>query len=346
VIKAISINSIIWRLALWLGVAFVLFITAAAMLTDFQKVLALVSTISLRYLALIITAVLFNYTLRFIKWNYFLGIVGVKVPLKLNLWIFFSAFTMVLSPAKLGELVKSFLLKSRLGFAVARTAPVIVAERLTDLLGLLILCAIGFSQFAFGGRTLLLVAILMIVGITAITRPEFWGMLDRLLSGKTRMSRLRESIRAMQQSTRDLLSLKSLLISVPLSALSWGGEGVALYLIFTSMGLELQSLLPISLFAHAFSSIAGAISFLPGGLLVTEGTMGAFFVFVGIPNATAVSATFLIRAATLWFAVAIGTVVFTLGYKQSDMQTLQSNSENQPEDNNVEKNTEKVSEPA
>lgn len=331
--KAFSINTIIWRLALWLGVALILFITATAMLTDYQKVIALVATISWSYLIAIIAAVLFNYALRFIKWNYFLGIVGVSVPLKLNLWIFFSAFTMVLSPAKIGELVKSFLLKSRLGIAVAKTAPVIVAERLTDLLGLLILCAIGFSQFAFGGKTLALVAIIMTGGILALTRPAFWGMLDRLLSGKAKLSKIRESIKAMQQSTRDLLSLRSLAFSVPLSACSWGGEGVALYLIFTSMGLQLDSLLPISLFAHAFSSIAGAVSFLPGGLLVAEGTMGAFFVFAGIPDATAVSATFLIRAVTLWFAVILGTVVFMLGYNQDDLQAFQRNNDNPPANN-------------
>jgi uncharacterized protein (TIRG00374 family) len=327
VTKAFSINTVIWRLAIWLCVALILFITAAALLTDYQKVIDLFSNISPSYLIAIVSAVLFNYALRFIKWNWFLGILGIKVPLKLNLWIFFSAFTMVLSPAKIGELVKSFLLKSRLGISVAITAPIVVAERLTDLLGLLILCAIGFSQFAFGGRTLVLVAVVMTAGILAITRPAFWGMLDRILSGKTRLVKLRESIKAMQQSTRDLLSLRSLAFSVPLSALSWGGEGVALYLIFQSMGLELQNLLAISLFAHAFSSIAGAVSFLPGGLLVAEGSMGAFFVYAGIPDAAAVSATFLIRAVTLWFAVILGTIVFMFGYNQGDLQALQRKDE-------------------
>lgn len=297
------------------------------MLTDYQKVLALVTTISPAYLAAIMAAVLFNYALRFIKWSYFLSILGLKVPIKLNLWIFFSAFTMVLSPAKLGELVKSFLLKARLGIPVARTAPIVVAERLTDLLGLLILCAIGFSQFAFGGRTLALVAIIMSAGVLAVTRPSFWGMLNRLISGKSRFARLSESIKVMQQSTQNLLSLKSLAFSVPLSAISWGGEGLALYLIFKSMGLELQNLLAVSLFAHAFSSIAGAISFLPGGLLVAEGSMGAFFVYAKIPDATAVSAIFLIRAVTLWFAVILGTIVFMLGYNQGDLQALQNNSQ-------------------
>ncbi len=341
-----SISTIIWRLALWLCVALVLFITAAALLTDYQKVIALVTAVSPGYLIAIITAVLFNYALRFIKWNWFLGILGIKVPLKLNLWIFFSAFTMVLSPAKLGELVKSFLLKSRLGVSVARTAPVVVAERLTDLLGLLILCAIGFSQFAFGGRTLALVAMLMTVGILAVTRPAFWGMLERLLSGKTRLARLRESIKAMQQSTSDLLSLKSLAFSVPLSALSWGGEGVALYLIFKSMGFELQNLLAISLFAHAFSSIAGAVSFLPGGLLVAEGSMGAFFVYAGVPDAAAVSATFLIRAVTLWFAVLLGTIIFMLGYNQRDLQTLQHKAEVDSETASIQTSKESADEPA
>ncbi len=325
--NAFSINGVIWRLALWLCVALVLFITAAALLTDYKKVIDLVIAISPTYLIAIITAVLFNYALRFIKWNWFLGLLGIKVPIKLNLWIFFSAFIMVLSPAKLGELVKSFLLKSRLGISVARTAPIVVAERLTDLLGLLILCAIGFSQFAFGGRTLALVAVLMTAGILAITRPAFWGMLDRMLTGKIRLVKLRESIKAMQQSTRDLLSLRSLAFSVPLSAVSWGGEGVALYLIFKSMGLELQDLLAISLFAHAFSSIAGAVSFLPGGLLVAEGSMGAFFVYAGVPDAAAVSATFLIRAVTLWFAVVLGTAVFMLGYNHGDLQALQRKEE-------------------
>jgi uncharacterized protein (TIRG00374 family) len=333
VTKAFSINMIMWRLALWLGVALILFITAAAILTDYHKVISLLGTISPGYLLAIIASVLFNYALRFIKWNYFLGIVGVSVPFKLNLWIFFSAFTMVLSPAKIGELVKSFLLKSRLGIAVGRTAPVVVAERLTDLLGLLILCAIGFSQFAFGGKTLALLAVIMTGGILALTRPSFWRILDHLLSGKAKLNKIRESIKAMQQSTRDLLSLKSLAVTVPISALSWGGEGFALYLIFKSMGLQLASLLPISLFAHAFSSIAGAVSFLPGGLLVAEGTMGAFFVYVGVPDAAAVSATFLIRAVTLWFAVILGTIVFMLGYNQSDLQALQRDNDNSPANN-------------
>ncbi len=320
--KEISLPTIFWRLAIWLGIVIVLFITAAAMFSDSGKVLALISSIAPEWLALIILSVLFNYALRFAKWQYFLSILKISIPVKLNLWVFFSAFTMVLSPAKLGELIKSLLLKIRLDIPVSQTAPVVMAERLTDLIGLLILCGLGFSQFAFGGKTLLITGVIILSGIVLITRPGFWAFIDRLLGMHKRTSGLRSTIVTIQKSTETLLNLKTLAISVPLSAVSWAGEGVALYLIFRSMGVETENLLAIAVFAHAFGSIAGALSFLPGGLLVTEGAMGVFFVFVSIPETAAISATFLIRALTLWFAVCLGTIIFAAGHRRSDLQAL------------------------
>lgn len=321
--KEISIPSILLRLAIWLGVAAVLFITAIVLLSDYQRVLQLIASISPLWLAMIIGAVLFNYALRFAKWNFFLHVLKIRLPWRLNLWVFFSAFTMVLSPAKLGELVKSFLLKARLGIPVSATAPIVMAERLTDLIGLLILCALGFTQFAFGGNTLLLAGGLIVIGTLVITRPEFWGIIDRGLGLHPALSRFRGAVKAIQHSTSTLLSFKALLLTVPLSAISWAGEGVALYLIFRAMGLDMPNLPAIAIFAHAFGSVAGALSFLPGGLLVTEGAMGMFFVYAAVPDATAVSATFLIRAMTLWFAVILGTIVFIAGHQKSDLLAFQ-----------------------
>ncbi len=317
-----ELSSIFLRLAIWLCLAIVLFVTATTLFSDLGRVIVMIRSVSAGWLALIILSVLFNYGLRFLKWRYFLAILGVKVPLRLNLWVFFSAFTMVLSPAKLGELVKSLLLKARMGIPVAVTAPVVMAERLTDLAGLLILCVLGFSRFAFGGRTLLVCSILIFAGMIVFSRPGFWHFIDRLPLVRKRSAGFRATVRAIAESTRTLLTLRSLFITVPLSAVSWAGEGVALYLIFRSLGLEIVNLPAISVFAHAFGSVAGALSFLPGGLLVTEGAMGMFFVYVSIPDVIAVSATFLIRALTLWFAVILGTIVFVLGHRSSDLEML------------------------
>lgn len=326
--KILSTRLILGKLAFWLFLGIVVAITATAMFSDYKKVGSLLASIELIWLPFIVLSVLSNYLLRFVKWCYLLRVVGVKVPFWQNMWIFFSAFTMVLSPGKIGELVKSFLLRERFAIPVTKTAPVVMAERLTDLLGLMALCLIGFSQFAFGGKTLLIVAALLFCGILMLSNPGFWKLVDHFLAKFARFAKFRRPIKIIQESTMDLFSIKSLLLTTPLSAISWAGEGFALYLIFRSMGLDMPALFAISIFAHAFSSIVGALSFLPGGLLVTEGAMGMFFVYVSIPEAQAISATFLIRAVTLWFAVLLGTTVFLLGHSKSDLKALQFISQN------------------
>jgi uncharacterized protein (TIRG00374 family) len=57
-------------------------------------------------------------------------------------------------------------------------------------------------------------------------------------------------------------------------------------------------------------TIAGALSFLPGGLGVTEAGMTGLLTRLGhgIDGAVAVGATFVTRVCTLWFAVLVGFV--------------------------------------
>lgn len=321
-----SIRSLLLRIIFAAALVCVFFLTVIVLVSDFDKVKSTLQSISLKWFLPIIIAVLFNYTLRFVKWNYFLHLLEIHLPIKQNIWIFFSAFTMALSPGKIGELVKSLLIKSRFDIPVAKTAPVIMAERITDLIGLLILGSIGFYKFGFGGKTLVAVASLIILGIVVISRPKFWEWIRNNIAKISWLASFEQSIVSIESSTKNLLSLKSIIITTPLSAVSWAGEGVALFLIFKAMGTNnLPDLIFISLFAHAFSSIVGALSFIPGGLLATESSMGLFFVYVSIPKEIAISATFAIRAVTLWFAIMVGTIVFLMGHTKQDLEIFKTN---------------------
>lgn len=320
--NSFSVKAIVFRLSIWLFIALVAAITVVAMFSDYHKVVGLLLAVDPAWLLLIIASVLFNYLLRFFKWCFFLKVVGVSVPIRQNLWVFFAAFTMVLSPGKIGELVKSFLLKSRFDIPVSRTAPVVMAERLTDLLGLMVLCLIGSYQFSFKPETITALAFLFAAGIFLLTRKSFWLVLNRVVKKFAFLKGFLKPLKLIQDTFESLLTLKNLVVSVFVSAVSWAGEGFALYFIFQSLNVNVESLLLISIFAHAFSSVVGALSFLPGGLLVTEGAMGLFFVYVSIPQAQALSATFLIRSLTLWFAVVIGTIVFLAGHTKKDLQAI------------------------
>jgi len=57
----------------------------------------------------------------------------------------------------------------------------------------------------------------------------------------------------------------------------------------------------------SLGSLAGALSFLPGGLGVADASMTGLIRLLGdTSKAAAAAATVLIRLATLWFAVALG----------------------------------------
>ena len=68
--------------------------------------------------------------------------------------------------------------------------------------------------------------------------------------------------------------------------------------------------LGLAMVIYAGTTIAGALSFLPGGLGVTEGAMVVWLVrgATRLDHSAAVDATLLTRLATLWFAVGLGLI--------------------------------------
>ena len=75
------------------------------------------------------------------------------------------------------------------------------------------------------------------------------------------------------------------------------------------MGYELPFLLAAAV--YALSMLAGAASFMPGGLGGAEAAMGFMLLTLGLSGPDAVSATLICRIATLWLAVVIGLVALS-----------------------------------
>jgi uncharacterized protein (TIRG00374 family) len=91
-----------------------------------------------------------NYMLRFVKWSFYLKCLDIRLPPGESLLTFLSGFTVSVTPVKMGEVIKSLLLKETRGISIARTAPIVVAERLTDMIAILLLCLAGSIATRFG----------------------------------------------------------------------------------------------------------------------------------------------------------------------------------------------------
>ena len=250
-----------------------------------------------------------NYALRWVRWNWYLRILGIEgIDPRASVLVFLSGFAMGLTPGKSGELTKSYWLREIAGPArapLARTAPIVFAERLVDGIAMLILASSGLISFRFGLAALLAVATLAVAAVGLVqARPVVHWVLGLL---GTR--RLGVMARTMYDSARDLLTFPRLAIAIAVGVVSWGGECLALYVIVLGLGgAPGLSLLNASAFALAAGSLVGSASLLPGGIGAAEGTVAAVLDLVaGQPRDLAAAATLLIRVCTLWFGVALGT---------------------------------------
>ena len=89
-----------------------------------------------------------NYAIRFVRWEHYLGRLGLRVPRGRSLGIFLAGFSLTVTPGKVGEVLKSYLLRESDGVPMARSAPIVLAERVTDLIGCLLLMLLGIGSAA------------------------------------------------------------------------------------------------------------------------------------------------------------------------------------------------------
>jgi glycosyltransferase 2 family protein len=266
---------------------------------------------------IIVSAILLNYALRFAKWQYYLDLVDVEgLRRRDSVLIFVSGFTMVMTPGKVGELLKAYLVRNRAGTELSKMIPVVMIERLTDGMATLLLIGIGVIVFPFGwpifaGGLAAAGTLLLIIQRESLIH----GILDRLRS--TRFRARVNTLELLYVSSRFLLSTRPLLVAVGLGVVSWFGECVAFFVILVGLGIEPSlHLLLAATFVFGVSAWAGALSFLPGGLGATEASAVALLTLtitdVSMNESVAVAATLLMRFATLWFGVFLGVIALAI----------------------------------
>jgi uncharacterized protein (TIRG00374 family) len=291
-------------LALVLGVAVYLALAVVSGLDELRDALA-----GFRWMLLpaILGLVALSYAVRFVRWAYYLKLLRVPLPRRTNVAIFAAGLSMTISPGKLGEVLKSVFIRQVNGTPIARTAPAVVAERVTDGIGMIAWGLLGTLAYSFGPGSLLLFLAITAVGIAILRSKRLSLLAERVLLGLPLLHRLAPHLGVFHGASNELLSARPLVVGTAISFCSWGIEILAVYLCVVGIGAETPFLMVVLIFA--VGSIAGALSMLPGGIGVAEAGMAGMFASVaGLSGGLSVALTFVIRFATLWFATLIGVV--------------------------------------
>jgi glycosyltransferase 2 family protein len=311
------------------SVAFAVLVYAIFLgLSDYTKLSQVLRNFAWGLIPVILFFSAFNYALRFLKWHFYLHLVGVRsIGWFDSLIIFLSGFSMTITPGKAGEWLKSLLVKQVAGTPVATTAPIILAERMTDGLAMLLLAGAGLFLFdnPLVRWFMVLVVILAAAATAMVQNRRFAARAATLLRRIPFLDARIDHLRAFYNSAYELLRLRNLALAVGLGFISWSGECIALFLILQGMGVPASwQLLVLASFAMGTATLVGSVLLLPGGLGATEGSIEGLLVFFGrqpwlpidpalaITPTVGAAATLLIRFATLWFGVALGFIAFAI----------------------------------
>jgi len=294
---------------IWLVIIFAVLVYLIMILfADLDKSVEAFKNFNWIVLPAIFCLTIINYLIRFLKWNYFLKKVDVHLELRDSLFIFFSGLAMTITPGKVGEIWKGWLVKDLNDEKLGKTIPVVLAERLTDVIGLLLLSVFGVILFYEEGIYLLVFLFIIIIAFVFFVRTNFFiGKIFNFV--KKRVSSYSEDIETVQTSLNKLMEPKGLLIMSLISSFAWSFECIGLSLVLWGFGESLSIIK--STFIFSISTLAGAASMIPGGLGVAEGSISGFLKFFGFSSTISVWSSLIIRS-TIWFATILGIVIYLI----------------------------------
>lgn len=275
-----------------------------------DAVAAAIADVGVGGVAILLALSLANYALRFVRWQGYLGALGARVPAGRSALIYVAGFALTTTPGKAGEMLRGVFLKA-FGMSYARSTAAFLSERMSDLLAVIALGLLGFTLFP-QGRWLLWISVAAVVaGLLILTNA--WQLARRTAAWAESTSRVRglvHRVLGFLAEARVCHTPRLLVWATALSVVAWGAEAYGFYLLLGWMGQD--TTLAFACTVYALAMLAGALSFLPGGLGGAEAMMVGMLLWAGVPEAQAVAATLIVRLATLWFAVALGAATLAL----------------------------------
>ena len=275
--------------------------------SDINTIYDKISYFKIEYIPIILPLVSSGWFVLFFRWHLLLQNAKISIPVKDSFLILASGFAVTIIPGKVGELVKSQLLKTKFGIARSKTVPIVILEQFYTAVGIVSLSFFGIWYFELGAYVLgFFTAALAFAVILLLSRKTF-NKIVLLLEKKRFTSKFVEPLSSSYDGIKNGIKGPIVLYASSLSMLFWVIEAVTIYFILLAFGVEVIEFLTI-VSTYTTSIMLGILSFLPLGLGVVEGTLASFFTIQGIEVSLSLTIVVVIRLFTRWYGVSFGFI--------------------------------------
>ena len=287
----------------------VIFYVLLATYSDIDDLATILRGINISFLPLILFCFSVSIILRSTRQLLILRRIDINLSFKENLVLYAAGLVMTITPASLGQVIKSHYLLKYYNQPVSKTLPIVLVERYHDVFALVSFIVIFVIINKIDILVIPVTVIgLLLLGATIIARQiQLLSYLQRLIS---KISFLRKSLGDGSFIFNTTLSLlftrRNVFYIWFVSMCAWFFEAVGILVSFEALNLNIDFGLST---AFGFSSILfGAISFIPGGLGVTEVSFVQILSNYGLEISASTAVILIIRLSSTWYSTIIGVV--------------------------------------
>ena len=276
-------------------------------MSDLDKISDKILNFKLEFLPIIVGLVIFSWIISYFRWNILLKNQNIHIPHSLNFQIFLVGGALGITPGKIGELFKSQILKEKFNIPRTKTAPLFIVEKFLDLVSAMIVTVIGIWFIPEIGYLAIIGLIISIILFKILTSKKLFIQTLSFLNKIKFLSKYLEPLSSSHEILSKTLHSKKMFSLLILSVFYWIVIGCAAFFVIEGFGFSVGSILNI-ISTYSSSLIIGALSFIPGGIGIAEGSLIGLLTFQGIDVSEAIVIVVLIRIFTLWFSTITGFI--------------------------------------
>ena len=284
-------------------------------ISDFSIISEKISNFKTNYLPLILLSVSASWIPIIVKWHFLLKNCEIDIPLRKSIAVFFAGVAFEITPGQIGTLVKSQLLKTSFNIPRTKTVPIIAVEKVYDLISAILASIVGIIILGIEPYLIIIaILVLAVIFFFIYYRPASEIFFKRITKTKF-FSKYIDNISEFHAIFQKSTNVKIATICILLGVTYWFIISTAAYYILLAFDINVLDYLTV-LAIYTTSILLGAISFIPAGIGITEGSIAGLLTLNGIDVSTALILSVMIRVLTLWFSVSVGFIAlkFTGGF--------------------------------
>jgi len=293
-------------------IASALFYVVFSLISDIQQISNKFASIDIFYIPLILCFHFLAMGIRSIRQKVFFDSLNIKLSIRQNIKLYFVGMSLIVTPGGSGELIKNHILKEKFGHPYTKTIPVLLTEKYHNMLSVIPILFI-FLMFRESKEILIItsvIAIILFCIFLIIKNQKLCLNTMSKIPRKWILKEIPDNAASFYDSLLILFKGKTFFFGTSIGILAWLVDAVAIYFCFLAFDLNFDFI--YTTLTNFAPMIVGTISFIPGGLGVTELGMTGLLLQSGVVISTASALVLFIRFMITWSTVIAGIIALKL----------------------------------